>query len=77
MCVCNELGRVKRLSQTLHLCFFCVLDDSLELNCPIMDCGAGGRFAPIKPDGRGSVLELTDSISDWELYSETDESIEP
>ena len=32
MCVCSELGRVKRLSQTLHLCFFCVLDDTLELN---------------------------------------------
>ena len=32
MCVCNELGRVKRLSQILHLCFFCVLDEILELN---------------------------------------------
>ena len=32
MCVCSELGRVKRLSQTLHLCFFCVLDDTFELN---------------------------------------------
>lgn len=30
--VCRELGRVKRLSHTLHLCFFCVLDDILELN---------------------------------------------
>lgn len=33
-------------------------------------------FAPIKPVGRGSVLELTDSMSDCELYSDTDESIE-
>ena len=32
ICVCKELGRVNRLSQTLHLCFFCVLDETLELN---------------------------------------------
>lgn len=32
MCVCNELGRVKRLSQILHLCFFWVLAEILELN---------------------------------------------
>jgi len=44
MCVCSELGRVKRLSQTLHLCFFCVLDDTFELKDPIIDCGAGGWF---------------------------------
>lgn len=69
---------MKRLSQTLHLCFFCVLDESFELNWPIMDCGAGGRLALTKPDGRGKVLELTDSMSDdCELYSETDESIDP
>jgi hypothetical protein len=37
MCVCKELGLVKRLSQTLHLCFFCALDDTLELNDPIID----------------------------------------
>jgi hypothetical protein len=35
--VCKELGRVNRLSQTLHLCFFCVLDETLELNWPIID----------------------------------------
>lgn len=57
MCVCNELGRVNRLSQTLHLCFFCVLDETLELNCPIIDCGAGGADDPMSPCGRGSVLE--------------------
>lgn len=77
MCVCKELGRVKRLSHTLHLCFFCVLHDNLELNWPIMDCGAGGKLPPIKLAGRGSVLELTDSISDCELYSDIDESIPP
>ena len=64
MCVCKELGLVKRLSQTLHLCFFCVLEDSFELNWPIIDCGAGGKLAPIKPEGLGSVRELTDSKSD-------------
>lgn len=42
MCVCSELGRVNRFSQTLHLCFFWVLDETLELNWPIMDWGAGG-----------------------------------
>lgn len=57
MCVCSELGRVKRLSQTLHLCFFCVLDETLELNWPIIDCGAGGIGAPRRPCGRGSVLD--------------------
>jgi len=57
---------VKRLSQTLHLCFFCVLEDTLELNCPIMDCGAGSCVAPIRPEGRGSVRELTDSMSELE-----------
>ena len=62
MCVWSELGRVKRLSQTLHLCFFCVLDDTLELNWPIMDWGAGGGCV-IKL-GRGSVRDVTDSMSD-------------
>jgi len=37
MCVCKELGLVNRLSQTLHLCFFCVLADILEENWPIID----------------------------------------
>ncbi len=60
--VWSELGRVKRLSQTLHLCFFCVLDDTLELKEPIMDCGAGGRFAPMSPLGRGKVRALRLSI---------------
>jgi hypothetical protein len=64
MWVWRELGRVNRLSQTLHLCFFCVLDDTLELNCPIMDCGAGGMPPLSSPDGLGSVLDETDSISD-------------
>lgn len=31
MWVCSELGLVNLLSQTLHLCFFCVLDVILEL----------------------------------------------
>src|ERR1700743_3856718 len=35
MCVCKELGRAKRLSQALHLCFFCALADILDENCPI------------------------------------------
>jgi hypothetical protein len=62
MWVCNELGRVKRLSHTLHLCFFCVLDEILELNCPIIDWGAGGWRAPISPDGLGNVREFIDSM---------------
>lgn len=37
MCVCSELGLVNRLSHTLHLCFFWVLEETLELNCPIID----------------------------------------
>ena len=64
ICVWRELGRVKRLLQTLHLCFFCVLDETLELNWPIMDWGAGGIWEPIRPWGRGRVRELTDSMSD-------------
>lgn len=64
ICVCSELGRVKRLSHTLHLCFFCVLDETLELNWPIIDCGAGGIPPLRRPEGRGSVREDTDSISE-------------
>jgi hypothetical protein len=37
MCVCREEGRVNRLSHTLHLCFFCVLEGIFELNWLIMD----------------------------------------
>lgn len=48
MWVWSELGRVKRLSQTLHLCFFEVLVETLELKEPIIDCGAGG-WLDIKP----------------------------
>ena len=58
MCVCRELGLVKRLSQTLHLCFFCVFADSLDENWPIIDWGAGGPMGP--PSicvGRGSVRD--------------------
>jgi hypothetical protein len=58
MCVCNELGRVKRLSQILHLCFFWVFADILEENCPIIACGAGGpRGRPIIWLGRGKVRD--------------------
>jgi len=55
---------VKRLSQTLHLCFFCVLLDTLDENWLIIDCGAGGTWDVIKPWGRGSVRDATDSMSD-------------
>jgi len=58
MCVCRELGRVKRLSQILHLCFFCELDDTFELNWLIIDCGAGGMLGPKSVLGRGRVREL-------------------
>lgn len=37
ICVCREEGRVKRLSHTLHLCFFCVLEGIFELNWLIID----------------------------------------
>ena len=67
MCVCSELGRVNLLSQTLHLCFFCVFDETLELKEPIMDCGAGGRFELMSPEGLGSVRDEMDSISEAEL----------
>jgi hypothetical protein len=58
MCVCSELGRVKRLSQILHLCFFCELEDTFELNWLIIEAGAGGMFAPRSALGRGRVREL-------------------
>jgi len=43
MCVCSELGLVKRLSQILHLCFFCAPGDDFELNCVIIDWSSGGN----------------------------------
>ena len=50
---------MKRLSQTLHLCFFCVLDDILDENWPIMDCGAGTcRPVLIICYGLGSVRDI-------------------
>lgn len=55
MCVWSELGRVKRLSQTLHLCFFCDDEATLLLKLPIIDCGAGGMVPPTRPLGRGRV----------------------
>jgi hypothetical protein len=67
MCVWSELGLVNRLSQILHLCFFWLLDETLELNWPIIDEGAGGRLPPMSPDGRGRVRELgmsTDSLAE-------------
>ena len=57
---------MKRLSQTLHLCFFCVDDETLELNWPIMDWGAGSALLPTRPEGLGRVRELTDSMSELE-----------
>ena len=57
---------MKRLSQILHLCFFCVDDETLELNWLIIDCGAGRALLPTKPDGLGRVRELTDSMSELE-----------
>jgi len=65
MCVWRELGRVNRLSQILHLCFFWELEETLELNWPIMDCGGGA--VPMKLVGRGSVLEFTSTDSEAEL----------
>lgn len=55
---------MKRLSQILHLCFFCVDEETLELNWLIMDWGAGSALVPARPDGLGSVRELTDSMSE-------------
>lgn len=57
MWVCSDDGRVNRLSHTLHLCFFCVLDGIFELNWPIIDCGPGGALPVRRPDGRGRVRE--------------------
>ena len=66
MCVCSELGRVNLLSQTLHLCFFCELDETFELNWPIMDCGAGGTLVP-RPEGGGRVRWFMSTDSEAEL----------
>ena len=63
MCVWRELGLVNRLSQTLHLCFFCVLEETLELNWLIKDCGAGGTWLVMRFCGRGSALVLARSMS--------------
>lgn len=63
MCVCRELGLVNRLSQTLHLCFFWVLEETLELNWLIKDCGAGGTWLVMRFCGRGSALVLARSMS--------------
>lgn len=52
---------MKRLSQTLHLCFFCVLEGIFELNWPIMDCGPGGALPAKRLVGRGSVRDSYDS----------------
>jgi hypothetical protein len=49
------------------LCFFWELDETLELNWPIIDCGAGGRLPPGKPFGLGRVLGFGMSISLAEL----------
>jgi len=43
-----------------------VLDATFELNWPIIDCGAGGMPDVKRLVGRGSVLEETDSISEFE-----------
>ena len=57
MWVWSEDGRVKRLSHTLHLCFFWVLEGILELNWLIMDWGPGGALPVNKVDGRGRVRD--------------------
>lgn len=57
MCVCKEEGRVNRLSQILHLCFFCVFEGILELNWVIIAWGAGGALAAKRFGGRGRVLD--------------------
>jgi hypothetical protein len=50
---------VKRLSQTLHWCFFCALDDILDENWLIMvDGGGGAAVAPTSCDGLGKVREV-------------------
>ena len=58
---------MKRLSQILHLCFFWELDETLELNWPIIDCGAGGMLVLMRADGRGRVRWLRSTDSDAEL----------
>lgn len=57
ICVCSELGLVKRLSQILHLCFFCELEDILELNELIIDSRVCGILLPASAGGLGSVRE--------------------
>jgi hypothetical protein len=48
------------------LCFFCVLEDTFELNWPIMACGFGGMLPPRSPEGGGRVREGKSS-SEFEL----------
>lgn len=61
ICVWSEDGRVNRLSQTLHLCFFWVLEGILELNWLIIDCGPGGALPAKRLVGRGRVRDSYDS----------------
>jgi hypothetical protein len=92
ICVRSELGLVKRLSHILHRCFFCALDDTFELNCPIIVCGAGG--SPPAPAAEGDDMAAAadtavaarangrggsggSNVSDVELYPLADESTEP
>lgn len=55
--VCKDEGRVKRLSHTLHLCFFWVLDGIFELNWLIIDWGPGGALPDKRFEGRGRVRD--------------------
>jgi len=41
-----------------------VLEETFELNWPIIDCGAGGIPPLRSPEGLGNVLEETDSMSE-------------
>jgi hypothetical protein len=52
---------VNRLSQTLHLCFFWVLEGIFELNWLIMDWGPGGALPARRLVGRGRVRDSYDS----------------
>lgn len=54
---------MNRLSQTLHLCFFCFVEDFFELNCPIIDGGVGGIPPLRSSESLSNIRDDTDSMS--------------
>lgn len=80
MWVWREEGRVNLLSQTLHLCFFVVLDWTRLLNWPIIAAWLDWVFNIwlwIRPIGRGKFGRAESYMSEMDVMSVPAESIEP